>query len=91
MKSGVKQDNPIQIFGEGYPVEKKATQESKSTAKERTTNAQVAKLAGVSDETIRKVEKIEEKATPEVKAAVKSGEEIAQSAQVECSLPHFTW
>ena len=55
MKSGVKQDNPIQIFGEGYPVEKEATQESKSTAKERTTNAQIAKLAGVSDETIRKV------------------------------------
>lgn len=38
------------------------------------TRQEVAKLAGVSDNTIAKVEKIEEKAAPEVKAAVKSGE-----------------
>lgn len=38
------------------------------------TKKEVAKLAGVSHDTIAKVEKIEAHATPEVKAAVKSGE-----------------
>lgn len=38
------------------------------------TRQEVAKLAGVSENTIAKVEKIEAHATPEVKAAVKSGE-----------------
>ena len=60
-----------QTFGE---VQNEISQESKPTAKERTTNAQIAKAAGVSDETIRKVEKIEAQATPEIKAALKSGD-----------------
>ncbi len=38
------------------------------------TRQEIAKAAGVSDNTIAKVEKIEQKATPEVKAALKSGE-----------------
>ncbi len=37
------------------------------------TKKEIAKLAGVSHDTIAKVEKIEKQATPEVKAAVKSG------------------
>lgn len=44
------------------------------------TRQEVAKLAGVSDNTIAKVEKIEEKATPEVKAAVKSGDKVCKSS-----------
>lgn len=43
-------------------------------AREQKTDYQVAKAAGVSEDTIRKVEKIEAQATPEVKAALKSGE-----------------
>lgn len=35
---------------------------------------QVSKAAGVSEDTIRKVEKIEQKATPEIKAALKAGD-----------------
>ena len=38
------------------------------------TRQEIAKAAGVSDNTIAKVEKIEAKATPEIKAAVKSGD-----------------
>jgi N6-adenosine-specific RNA methylase IME4/DNA-binding XRE family transcriptional regulator len=38
------------------------------------TKKEIAKAAGVSHDTIAKVEKIQAKATPEVKAAVKSGE-----------------
>ena len=38
------------------------------------TRKEIAKVAGVSHDTISKVEKIQEKATPEVKQAVKSGE-----------------
>mgnify|MGYP002624311248 CR=1 FL=1 len=38
------------------------------------TREHLAKIAGVSDRTIDKVEKIEQDATPEIKAAVKSGE-----------------
>lgn len=52
-----------------------STQKSTPTpAREQKTDYQVAKAAGVSEDTIRKVEKIEAKATPEVKAALKSGE-----------------
>lgn len=38
------------------------------------TRAEIARAAGVSEDTISKVEKIEKTATPEIKAAVKSGE-----------------
>lgn len=38
------------------------------------TTKEIAKAAGVSHDTIAKVEKIEQRATPEVKAALKSGE-----------------
>ena len=77
MKSGVKQDTPSEISREGSEVKPIANKK-----RENRTDFQVAKLARVSEDTIRKVEKIEKHATPEVKAAVKSGEEIAQSAQV---------
>lgn len=40
----------------------------------RETNHQVAQMAGVSRDTIAKVEKIEQAATPEIKAALKTGE-----------------
>ena len=74
MLAGVKIENPIQIFGEGS-LGKEAPKETKSTTKERTTNAQIAKAAGVSDETIRKVEKIQKQAAPEIIEKVQSGEE----------------
>ena len=73
MLAGVKIENPIQIFGEGS-LGKEAPKETKSTTKERTTNAQIAKAAGVSDETIRKVEKIQKQAAPEIIEKVQSGE-----------------
>jgi len=38
------------------------------------TRQELAKVAGVSHDTIAKVEKIQEKATPEIKSAIKSGE-----------------
>lgn len=38
------------------------------------TKKELAKVAGVSHDTIAKVEKIQQKATPEIKAAIKSGE-----------------
>lgn len=45
----------------------------KSDEREINTNKEIAKAAGVSHDTIAKVEKIEAKAAPEIKAAVKSG------------------
>ena len=44
------------------------------SADDRKTNAQVAQAAGVSRETIRKVEKIEAQASPEIKAALRTGD-----------------
>lgn len=41
---------------------------------ELSTKKEIAKAAGVSHDTIAKVEKIEQQATPEIKAALKSGE-----------------
>lgn len=38
------------------------------------TTKEIAKAAGVSHDTIAKVEKIEQKATPEIKAALKAGD-----------------
>lgn len=63
--------SPPQIFGEPSitPQEKKKRTEHKNE-----TDAQIAEKAGVSRETIRKVEKIEQQATPEIKAALKSGD-----------------
>lgn len=57
-------------------TERKTTYQKseKSSLPTVNTTKEVAKLAGVSHDTIAKVEKIEEKAAPEVKAAVKSGE-----------------
>lgn len=54
--------------------EKTSAKEQKQIENDRETNAQIAEQAGVSRETIRKVEKIEQKATPEIKAALKAGE-----------------
>lgn len=73
MLAGVKVENPVQIFGQGSE-EKNTQKEQKKSEKERKTNVQIAKMANVSDETIRKVEKIEAKAAPEVKEALRSGE-----------------
>ncbi|MBR1645210.1 MAG: hypothetical protein IJ774_05780 [Selenomonadaceae bacterium] len=67
--ANLKQNTDRQIFAH-RDEESKQTE----TADERKTNAQIAEQAGVSRETIRKVEKIEAQATPEVKAALKSGE-----------------
>ena len=63
-------ESVTQIFGE-QNLEPK---EQKKIEKERTTNAQIAKAAGVSDETIRKVEKIQKQAAPEIIEKVQSGE-----------------
>lgn len=60
--------NSCQSSEEPAPVSK-----SKS-ARENKTDYQVAQKAGVSEDTIRKVERIEQQAPPEIKAALKSGE-----------------
>lgn len=60
-----------QIFGE---VQTTTPQEQKRTEHKNETDAQIAEKAGVSRETIRKVEKIEAQATPEIKAALRSGD-----------------
>lgn len=49
-----------ECFDELKPVQKQS--------RENRTDAQIAKVAGVSDNTIRKVEKIEQQASPEIKA-----------------------
>lgn len=59
--------SPPQIFGEPSIT----PQEQKRTEHKNETDAQIAEKAGVSRETIRKVEKIEAQATPEIKAAGK--------------------
>ena len=63
--------NIPQTFAESQTV---APQEQKKNELDRETNAQIAEQAGVSRETIRKVERIEQQATPEIKAALKSGD-----------------
>lgn len=61
---------------EGYqPLQK--------SAKPVDTRAELAKVAGVSHDTIAKVEKIEREAKPELKAAVKSGEKSINQAYKE--------
>ena len=57
-------------------------QEKKKTERQNSTNHKLAEIAGVSDKTVERYKKIQQSAPEEVKAAVKSGEEIAQSAQV---------
>jgi DNA-binding XRE family transcriptional regulator len=52
-----------------------------------TTRAELAKAAGVSHDTIRKVEKIRETATPEVLASVRSGEISINVANKVAALP----
>lgn len=52
------------------------------------TQKELAKTAGVSHDTIHKVEKIEEKATPEVKAKIASGEISINKAYQEIAKPH---
>ena len=79
MLAGIKFEDPIQIFGEGSSSQNETIQKTKPTAKERTTNAQIAKAAGVSDETIRKVEKIEAQATPEIKAATLPNQQASRA------------
>ena len=63
--------NIPQTFAESQAV---APQEQKKIENDRETNAQVAQAAGVSRETIRKVEKIEAQASPEIKAALRTGD-----------------
>lgn len=53
--------NIPQTFAESQTV---APQEQKKNELDRETNAQIAEQAGVSRETIRKVERIEQQATP---------------------------
>lgn len=60
-----------QIFAE---VQTTTPHEKKKNENNRETNAQIAEKAGVSRETIRKVEKIEAQATPEIKTALRSGD-----------------
>ena len=56
------------------PIQNLTASEQKKLENDRETNAQIAEQAGVSRETIRKVERIEQQATPEVKAALKAGD-----------------
>ena len=60
--------NSCQSSEEPAPVSK-----SKS-ARENKTDYQVAQKAGVSEDTIRKVERIEQQATPEIKQALRAGD-----------------
>lgn len=62
--------NIPQTFGESK--EETTDKEPQKNEHNNETDTQVAKLAGVSRETIRKVEQIEKHATPEVKAAFKN-------------------
>ena len=54
--------------------EQQSPQETPKPAREQKTNFQVAQAAGVSEDTIRKVEKIEAQASPEIKAALRTGD-----------------
>lgn len=49
-------------------------QEQSTPKRENRTDAQIAQAAGVSENTIRKVEKIEAQASPEIKAALRTGD-----------------
>lgn len=70
MKSGIKQDTPSEISHEGLEVKPIADKKKR----ENRTDVQVAKAAGVSENTIRKVERIEQQATPEIKQALRMGD-----------------
>ena len=70
MLAGVKAD-PTDICPEGS-ADKPSPKEKRQAERENTTNYQLAKMAGVSHDTIAKVEKIEKQAAPEIKAAVTS-------------------
>ena len=69
MRAGIKTDNPSQKSDEGY-----GESSHQKRINENRTDSHIAKSAGVSRDTIRKVEKIEESATPEIKAKLKSGD-----------------
>lgn len=66
--------------GERNDLSQNFLQKSAESSKPLDTRKEIAKLAGVSHDTVSKVEKIEELATPEVKARLKSGELSINSA-----------
>lgn len=77
MEAGINQyTSPPQIFAEptSEVLPTFTAQGQKKIENDRETNAQVAQAAGVSRETIRKVEKIEAQASPEIKAALRTGD-----------------
>lgn len=59
MESGINQHSPLQLVGKASPIH---------------TDKELGKLAGVSSETIRRYEKIQKEAEPEVKEKVDKGE-----------------
>jgi N6-adenosine-specific RNA methylase IME4/DNA-binding XRE family transcriptional regulator len=65
--------NNQSIAGQSYSP-KEGLQKSVEVRKPIDTQKELAKIAGISHDTIYKIEKIEEKATPEVKQKIKSGE-----------------
>jgi DNA modification methylase len=69
----VKGKENLSIAGQSYSP-KEGCQISDKVAKTVDTKKELAAIAGVSHDTIAKVQKIEEKATPEVKEKIKSGE-----------------
>ena len=75
MHAGVKINDPNQNSEEGFPIDSVALQREKTKAEnERSTIGQLAAMADVSRDTIAKVEKIEAQASPEIKAALRTGD-----------------
>ena len=74
MEAGTNQyTSPVKNSLQGSD-EQQPLQETPKPAREQKTNFQVAQAAGVSEDTIRKVEKIEAQASPEIKAALRTGD-----------------
>ena len=69
MKAGIKIDDPSEKSREGSKQ-----QMPQKTSRENRTDVQIAKAAGVSENTIRKVEKIQKQAAPEIIEKVQPGE-----------------
>jgi ParB-like chromosome segregation protein Spo0J len=67
--------------------EKKPVTNSSQVSREKTTRAKVAKIAGVSEDTVRKTEAVLKDGTPEVKAAMAAGEMSANQAFKETKKP----
>ena len=76
-------ENLVTHTADGYQGLEKST-------KAVNTREELAKIAGVSDNTIARVEKIERLATPETKAQIKSGDISINQAYMDIAKPHVS-